>query len=52
MLIAGDIGGTTTRLALVSPDAGPRKFLAEQEFRRGSEPAVFGLQRRAEAACL
>ena len=32
MLIAGDIGGTTTRLALVSPDAGPRKFVAEQEF--------------------
>jgi len=32
MLIAGDIGGTTTRLALVSPDSGPRKFVAEQEF--------------------
>lgn len=32
MLIAGDIGGTTTRLALVSPDAGPRAFIAEQEF--------------------
>ena len=32
MLIAGDIGGTKTRLALVSPDAGPRKFVAEQEF--------------------
>jgi glucokinase len=33
MLIAGDIGGTTTRLALVSPKDGPRKFLAEQEFK-------------------
>jgi glucokinase len=33
MLIAGDIGATTTRLALVSPQAGPRKFVAEQEFR-------------------
>lgn len=33
MLIAGDIGGTTTRLALVSPQAGPREFVAEQEFR-------------------
>ena len=33
MLIAGDIGGTTTRLALVSPQDGPRRFLAEQEFR-------------------
>jgi glucokinase len=32
MLIAGDIGGTTTRLALVSPQTGPRKFVAEQEF--------------------
>ncbi len=32
MLIAGDIGGTTTRLALVSCENGPRKFLAEQEF--------------------
>jgi len=32
MLIAGDIGGTTTRLALVSPEDGPRKFVAEQEF--------------------
>jgi glucokinase len=33
MIIAGDIGGTTTRLALVSPQAGPRNFAAEQEFR-------------------
>jgi glucokinase len=32
MLIAGDIGATKTRLALVSPDAGSRKFIAEQEF--------------------
>ncbi|HVC55967.1 MAG TPA: glucokinase [Stellaceae bacterium] len=32
MLIVGDIGGTKTRLALVSPEAGPRKFIAEQEF--------------------
>jgi glucokinase len=44
MLIAGDIGGTTTRLALVSPDAGPRKFVAEQEFRSadytGLQPIV------------
>jgi glucokinase len=32
MLIAGDIGGTKTRLALVSPEAGPRKFVALQEF--------------------
>ena len=28
MLIAGDIGATTTRLALVSAEAGPREFVA------------------------
>ncbi|MGC9271515.1 glucokinase [Acidiphilium sp.] len=32
MLIAGDIGATKTRLALVSPQAGPRAVLAQQEF--------------------
>lgn len=32
MLIAGDIGGTKTRLALVSHEAGPRNFVAEEEF--------------------
>jgi glucokinase len=32
MLIAGDVGGTKTRLALVSPESGPRKFLAEKEY--------------------
>jgi glucokinase len=44
MLIAGDIGGTTTRLALVSPEAGPRAFIAEQEFPsadfKGLQPIV------------
>jgi len=44
MLIAGDIGGTKTRLALVSPEAGPRKFVAEQEFHsadyKGLRPVV------------
>jgi len=44
MLMAGDIGGTNTRLALVSPEAGPRKFAAEQEFRsadfNGLQPMV------------
>lgn len=43
-LIAGDIGGTTTRLALVSQEAGPREFVAEQEFHSGEfqglEPIV------------
>jgi glucokinase len=46
MLIAGDIGGTTTRLALVSPDSGPRAFLAEQEF---PSAAYHGLQPIVEA---
>ncbi len=32
-ILAGDIGGTTTRLALLSKESGPRKYLAEQEFR-------------------
>ena len=44
MLIAGDIGGTKTRLALVSPEAGPRQFVAEQEFHsadfNGLQPVV------------
>ncbi len=33
MLLAGDIGGTTTRLALLSRESGPRKFLEQQEFK-------------------
>ncbi len=33
MLIAGDIGATMTRLALVSPQDGPRKFLAQRDYR-------------------
>ena len=40
MLIAGDIGGTTTRLALVSPEIGPRKFVAEQEFHSADHKAL------------
>ncbi len=44
MLIAGDIGGTTTRLALVSREGGPRKFVAKQDFRsadyKGLQPIV------------
>jgi glucokinase len=44
MLIAGDIGGTKTRLALVSAQAGPRKFVAQQEFHsadyQGLQPIV------------
>jgi glucokinase len=44
MLIVGDIGGTRTRLALVSAEDGPRRFLVEQEFRsadfQGLQPIV------------
>lgn len=40
MLIAGDIGGTRTRLALVSPEAGPRRFVAEQEFDSARYPGL------------
>jgi glucokinase len=40
MLIAGDIGGTMTRLALVSKQAGPRHFLAAREFRSGDYPGL------------
>jgi len=40
MLIAGDIGGTSTRLALVSPDAGPRAFIAQHEYRSGDYPGL------------
>jgi glucokinase len=35
MLIAGDIGGTSTRLALVSPKGGAREVIAETEVRSG-----------------
>ncbi|MCB8882512.1 glucokinase [Acidisoma cellulosilytica] len=40
MLIAGDVGGTKTRLALVSPDKGPRDFLAEEEFPSQDYPGL------------
>jgi glucokinase len=57
MLIAGDIGGTTTRLALVSPDSGPRAFVTEQEFHSGDfndlQPVVeaFLAKTGAHATC-
>ncbi len=40
MLIAGDIGGTNTRLALVSPQAGPRAFLTEKTYPSGEFPGL------------
>jgi glucokinase len=59
MLIAGDVGGTTTRLALVSPEAGPRKFIAEEEYPsagyKGLQPIVEAFLgktgAKADAAC-
>ncbi len=59
LLIAGDIGATTTRLALVSRDGGPRAFVAEQEFRSadygGLQPIVTTFLKahggRAASAC-
>jgi len=40
MLIAGDVGGTKTRLALISPDEGPRKLLAEQDYASQDFPGL------------
>ncbi len=40
MLIAGDIGGTKTRLALISRDAGPRAYVAEHEYPSGDFPGL------------
>lgn len=53
MLIVGDIGATTTRLALVSKEAGPRNFVSEQEFKSadysGLEPVVEAFLSKAGA---
>lgn len=59
MLLAGDIGATTTRLALVSSNAGPRKFMAKEEFPsagyKGLQPIVELFlnkhRQRLDAAC-
>jgi len=59
MLIAGDIGGTKTRLALVSAETGPRRFVAEQEYHSadfdGLQPIVAaflsGTGAKATSAC-
>jgi glucokinase len=40
MLLAGDIGGTRTRLALISAEAGPRHFVAQQEYRSADFPGL------------
>jgi glucokinase len=59
MLIAGDIGGTKTILALYRPESGARAPVAEAEFAsadyRGLEPIVAAFlarsNQRAEVAC-
>src|SRR5438067_2661695 len=44
-LLAGDIGGTKTELALFSPQAGPRKPLAREEFPSGNYPSLEAILR-------
>jgi glucokinase len=46
LILAGDIGGTTTRLALISAEDGARKFIAEHEVHSGD---YGGLQPIVEA---
>jgi glucokinase len=40
LLLAGDIGGTKTDLAVYSAEGGPRKPLAQAEFYSGSHPRL------------
>jgi glucokinase len=59
MLIAGDIGGTKTLLALYVPEAGPRKPVAQAEFHSADYPSLDDVVRAfvaqvnlpVEAAC-
>jgi glucokinase len=45
MLLAGDIGGTKTTLAVYSPDAGPRAPVAEATFPSGGYPDLESIVR-------
>ena len=45
MLLAGDIGGTKTNLAVFSPEAGPRAPLAEARFPSADYPSLEALVR-------
>jgi len=53
MLLAGDIGGTTVRLALVSAERGPRDVVLEEEFPsadfKGLAPVVEAFLAKAKA---
>ncbi len=45
MLLAGDVGGTKTDLAIFSPEAGPRKPLARAEFPSREYPSLEAIVR-------
>ncbi|HLH73211.1 MAG TPA: glucokinase, partial [Chloroflexota bacterium] len=45
MLLAGDIGGTKTDLAVFSVEAGPRKPLAQAEFPSRTYPSLEAIVR-------
>jgi glucokinase len=45
MLLAGDIGGTKTDLAVFTPERGPRAPLAQGEYRSGRYPSLEALVR-------
>lgn len=45
MLLAGDIGGTKTTLALFSPERGPREPLTQKTFRSKAYPGLDALAR-------
>jgi glucokinase len=45
MLLAGDIGGTKTDLAVFSPEAGPRAPLAQAEFHSADYPSLDAMAR-------
>jgi len=59
MLLVGDIGVTKTHLAMVSPETGPRAFLAEATFPSARYPSLEAIVRaflmqtsfRVECAC-
>src|SRR5947207_2566633 len=45
MLLAGDIGGTKTELAIFSTEAGPRQPLRRAEFPSGAYPSLEAIVR-------
>ncbi len=57
LLLAGDVGGTKTALALVSPEAGPSAPIAEATFPSGAYPSLEAVvrafldQTHASVAC-